>query len=404
MKISSGQDSYDILFSNTIEDVGRGLQDWFLLHPSCKKIFVVSDCHVAEVQKHKIKYLRDSLRDVGLDVNIKIIESGELSKSLEAAEIIWSQLAELEFTRGDVLIALGGGVIGDLTGFCASTYMRGIDFIQIPTTLLAQIDSSIGGKVAINLPQGKNLVGAFHNPALVIMHSQFLETLEAEILSDGIGELIKYAYLGHLEILDTLEYLSNLNGFKCAADANDPLMIEMMLLSLRIKKTLIENDFKETGVRRYLNLGHTIGHAIEKGAHYQYSHGHCVANGCLWVLRLTGNEQGYLRLKNIMLAYRIPILDELKISDLMIFLKRDKKSESGGVHFILPNGGESCTIGLKDGNQLEQILSYYEGNRSLSDERFLAAIQESAQIQWMPFDELEEQLRVIENKSVIENK
>lgn len=404
MKVISGQDCYEIRFTNNIDEVNAGLKKWFDGRPSCKKVLLVIDGNLAIIQEAEMCGMSSFLSSIGLDVSVKIIESGESSKSLEKAEMIWSHLAELQFTRKDVLIALGGGVIGDLSGFCASAYMRGIEFIQIPTTLLSQIDSSIGGKVAVNLSQGKNLVGAFYNPAMVIMHNQFLKTLKDEVLSDGVGELVKYAFLGHNEILSTLEYYDNLEGFRNAISENHLLIGEMMALSLRIKKVLVENDFKESGLRRYLNLGHTLGHAIEKGEAYRYSHGHCVANGCLWALKLADHEASYEQLRKLMSAYRIPILEDLKISDLMGYLKRDKKSEDGGVHFIIPNPSTPVIIdrgerALEEEDGLGTILDAYENHKNMSDALFLEGIQMSAKVQWIPFDTLEGLLLSLSNKT-----
>lgn len=426
MHITNGQNRYEILFMNGLKKYNRekdvekydveknnvekyqqetigsdgqsldlAVENWFASHANCRKVFVITDRNVAKFQENELEGLLLYIKALGLEVHIKILEPGEGAKSLEMAESIWEQMAIKEFGRRDLMIAFGGGVIGDLTGFCASTYMRGMAYIQIPTTLLAQIDSSIGGKVAINLVQGKNLVGSFYNPDLVIMNSKFLKTLPDTVVSDGIGELMKYGYLGHSELMNTLKYFENTSGFKNAIENDGILFDEMIQLALRTKKVVVESDFKELGLRRYLNLGHTIGHAIEHEENFRISHGHCVANGCLWALRIAGKWDEYLYLKALMNAYEMPILSEMDISKIMVYLRRDKKSEQNGVHFILPNSLNGLMVNLEVQNlevERKQILNQYAEKRSLSDETFLLKVQNSVRVQWISFEDLEKKL------------
>lgn len=414
MHITNGQDHYEILFMNMLRKDDReehdgethqlnaigaegkvlclAVENWFANHTGCRKVIVITDRNVAKFQENELESLVLHMREIGIEVHSKILEPGEGTKSLGVAEDLWIEMAIKEFGRSDLMIAFGGGVIGDLTGFCASTYMRGIAYVQIPTTLLSQIDSSIGGKVAINLAQGKNLVGSFYNPDLVIMSSKLLKTLPNAVVSDGIGELMKYGYLGHSELMNTLKYFRNISGFNNAIDNDGVLFDEMIQLALRTKKIVVENDFKELGLRRYLNLGHTIGHAIEHGENFRISHGHCVANGCLWALRIAGQWDEYSYLKALMEAYEMPILTEIDLSKIMVYLRRDKKSEQNGVHFILPNPLTGLMVNWEDKNPKDeriQILEQYEKKRNLSDETLLLIIQNSARIQWISFEALE---------------
>ncbi len=415
MDITNDQDRYDIIFTSNLNSddlmknqnngigsescvAGHAMATWFAIHLRCRKVIVITDTNVAITLEDELKSLISYIRKLGLEVHYKALKPGENSKTLKNAEKIWEQMAESEFGRTDLMIAFGGGVIGDLAGFCASVYMRGMAFIQIPTTLLAQIDSSIGGKVAVNLTQGKNLVGSFYNPELVIMHGKFLKTLPNSVLSDGIGELIKYGYLGNPELLNTLKYFGDINGFKNAIENDMVLFDDMIQLALRTKKVVVENDFKEMGIRKYLNFGHTIGHAIESGENFKISHGHCVANGCLWALRIAGKWDDYYFLRSLMDSYGIPVLLEIDVSRIMVYLRRDKKSENNGVNFILTNSVQGHIenqekISMVDTRQL--ILAQYKENSNLSDEEFLLKIKNSARIQWFSFDELQKKLSVL---------
>jgi len=225
----------------------------------CKKIFIVTDDNVAPLYLEKIS---QSLKAYGFDVSSYTFSHGEQSKKLSTIEKIYDALIAFSMTRKDMLLALGGGVVGDMTGFAAATYMRGIDYIQVPTSLLAMVDSSIGGKTGVDLPQGKNLIGAIYQPLAIITDPDFLKTLPKKYYTDGLCEIIKYGYISDSSILDKPDDISVIE--KC----------------IKIKSDIVEKDERESGLRMLLNFGHTLGHAIEKCMNFTgIGHGEAVCKG-----------------------------------------------------------------------------------------------------------------------------
>lgn len=254
---------------------------------------------------------------------------GEITKSLAGASVIYDKLIELGINRDGLIVALGGGVIGDLAGFCAATYLRGIDIIQFPTTLLAMVDAAIGGKTAINHPKGKNLIGVFHQPKLVLADVDTLCTLPARELKGGLAEVIKYGFIKDPTILKMLSGNPKVDaGFwtklitRCAA----------------IKAEVVSRDEREvSGYRMILNFGHTIGHAIEAvGGFKKFSHGEAVALGMLAAARIAGKKDIETKLILLLKALKLPTTVKLKVKDIMLALKLDKKVKSGKVRFVLP--------------------------------------------------------------------
>lgn len=236
---------------NLIENMGLKM----LRFTKVKKICIITDINVHSLYT---KHLTDSLTNTGFEVHKLVFDSGEGTKSLANLEKILEYLAEEQFTRTDMLIALGGGVIGDLTGFAASVYLRGIDYIQMPTTLLAAVDSSVGGKTAINLRSGKNLAGSFWQPKGVYFDTATLETLPKSELQNGLSEIIKAGMILDESIFQLLENndISELGSF----------IEDVITKAVIVKKNIVELDEREEGLRKMLNLGHTIGHAIEKAS------------------------------------------------------------------------------------------------------------------------------------------
>ncbi|MGE5583468.1 MAG: 3-dehydroquinate synthase [Bacillota bacterium] len=280
-----------------------------------------------------------SLHEAGFDVQSLEIPDGESYKSLEQANVIYDALIEGTFDRTSILVALGGGVIGDLTGFAAATYMRGIRFIQLPTTLLAQVDSSIGGKVAVNHPKGKNLIGAFYQPSLVIADVSTLKTLPKREFSSGMAEVIK-----HGVILDE-NYLRLITGEAAAIRQYDPALLSWIVSgSCRIKGRVVEEDEQESGLRMVLNLGHTIGHAIESATNYSfYKHGEAVALGMLGAVRISARmdllRQADLseRLLEIYHQFNLPVdLPGLNVNKILEAISLDKKARFNKVRWVLP--------------------------------------------------------------------
>ncbi len=238
------------------------------------KAAVITDSNVAPLYADNVTA---SLKKSGFNCCVFTFKAGENSKTLSNLSDIYSFLIENEITRSDIIIALGGGVVGDIGGFAASTYLRGIDYVQIPTTFLAQIDSSVGGKTAVNVPGGKNLVGAFKQPKIVICDIDVLSTLSDDIFADGAAEAIKYGVISDKNLLAKITEDVHLN------------LNEIICRCVDIKRQIVENDEFDTGERMLLNFGHTIGHAIEKHSHHEVSHGKAVAIGMIMMTKACVN-------------------------------------------------------------------------------------------------------------------
>lgn len=298
-----------------------------------KKIAIVTDKNVVHYYG---KQIMDQLIDENYKVELIVLEPGEQTKSMENLERLFSHFIEFGLTRSDLIIALGGGVIGDLAGYASASYLRGIPFIQIPTTLLAQVDSSVGGKVAIDLPQGKNLVGAFYHPKLVLIDPDVLQTLPDSTFNDGMAEVIKYGF-----IADATFY-SQLLQYKNRADvmADIEVIIEK---SCQKKKELIQADEKDQSERMLLNFGHTIGHAIESYYNYeQYTHGQAIAIGMVAMNQLTEDleisEKGSTaKIRNILNLYHLPtqLKKESDYQYILPLIKNDKKNIDNALHVVV---------------------------------------------------------------------
>ncbi|KAB3526741.1 3-dehydroquinate synthase [Alkaliphilus serpentinus] len=266
-----------------------------------------------------------------------VIPSGEGSKNIAVVEEILQFLSDHKIPRNGGIISFGGGVVGDIAGFCSSIYMRGIDYYQIPTTLLAQVDSSVGGKTGINLPQGKNLIGSFHQPKAVIIDPDFLKTLSPSQIRSGLGEVIKYGIIDNYPFLRYIE--ENLNGIK---NCNGKVLEEIIKTSCEIKAMIVSKDERETGLRKNLNFGHTIGHALETLTHYQqYSHGEAVLVGMFYETKIAEFlglvSKGYS--KEIYCLIRKTDIDtniNLNYEEILMATHSDKKNKDGKISFILP--------------------------------------------------------------------
>lgn len=290
-----------------------------------KKAAIITDDTVNALYSDKL--LR-SLSENGISASVFAFPHGEESKNLTVLSEIYDFLCEQRITRTDLLIALGGGVVGDITGFAAATFLRGMEFVQIPTTLLSQVDSSVGGKTAVDIAGGKNLVGAFKQPALVICDSDTLRTLPAEELSCGMAEVIKYGMIRDEKFFELLEShdLSDV----------DTVMDEIVYTCIDIKRSVVENDEFDKGERFMLNFGHTLGHAIEGWHNYKnYTHGMGVAAGmCIITDKLCSPEIAQ-RLKKCVKSYKLPTTTEAPMSELLPFCSTDKKCESNNISYIV---------------------------------------------------------------------
>lgn len=245
---------------------------------------------------------------------------GEQSKNLDTFSHLLSVMIENNFTRGDCVVAVGGGVVGDISGFAASCYMRGIDFYNIPTTLLSQVDSSIGGKTAVDFKGVKNSVGTFYHPKKVIIDPNVLDTLDERQLHSGLAEIIKAAAIYDAELFSAVENTDNLK------DALEKIIYR----SLCIKKDVVEQDPHETGLRRVLNFGHTIGHAVEACSQGKMLHGECVAVG---MIPMCG-EEVRKRIKAVLKKYSLPTKSPFTSEELMPYILHDKKKTSSGINIV----------------------------------------------------------------------
>ena len=288
---------------------------------------VVSDSNVAKLYA---KTVASSLQGAGFLTTLFVFPAGESSKRLSTVEKLYHHLCESSITRSDLIVALGGGVTGDMAGFTAATYLRGVDFVGIPTSLLSQIDSSVGGKTGVDLPEGKNLVGAFYSPRLVLIDPDALKTLPPYYFADGMAEAIKYgciksgALFSRLEQEDAFEFLE-----------------ELIYRCVDIKRQIVENDEKEKGQRILLNFGHTIGHALEKIYHYdRLSHGQAVAIGMAMLTKASEaagiTKPGtYQRIVSLLKRYSLKQDDDAAVSDICTAAAMDKKNTGDFIQLIL---------------------------------------------------------------------
>lgn len=316
--------SYDV-------KVGRGLLDTLGVESAAllkgRTAAIVSDSNVAPLYLDKAKA---SLEQAGFQVCSFVFPAGEASKNGQTYLDLLEFLAEHQITRSDGLVALGGGVVGDLTGFAAATFLRGVDFIQIPTTLLAAVDASVGGKTAIDLKNGKNLAGAFYQPRLVLCDLNTLDTLPAEIFADGCAEVIKYGMIGDRGLLDLLET----TDFQ-----KDPE--EIVARCVAQKRDLVEQDEFDTGARQLLNLGHTIGHGIEACSGYQLSHGKAVAIGMTLITRAAVSfglcpAEALPQLQSLLKKYRLPDATDYEAQALYEKTLSDKKRTGSTIRLVVP--------------------------------------------------------------------
>lgn len=290
-----------------------------------RKAVIITDDIVEGLYGNIVK---KSLKDCGFEYDLLSFKNGEASKNISTLSDIYDFLCDNNITRDDIIIALGGGVVGDITGFAAATFLRGIEFVQIPTTLLSQIDSSVGGKTAIDLKGGKNLVGSFKQPLLVICDSNTLKTLSSEILSDGMAEAIKYGMIRDKNLFEIIEQ-HDINSI-------DKVMDEIVYTCIDIKRMVVENDEFDRGERMILNFGHTIGHAIEGYHNYvDYTHGKGVAAGMCYITNRFAKSDVAKRLQKCVESYNLPISSEADMSELLPYCSKDKKCGSGSISYIV---------------------------------------------------------------------
>lgn len=330
IKVNLGARSYPIYF---VEDYSEINIDAHILG---KQILIVTNTKVAPLYLDEVKTKLFASGTYALET--LILADGEEFKTLETANKIWTQLLELNFNRDVTLVALGGGVIGDMVGFAAAAYQRGANFIQIPTTLLAMVDAAIGGKTGVNHPLGKNMIGAFLQPKAIIINTRVLHTLEDREFNAGLGEVIKYGLLGDAEFFNWLD-----TNIEEVLNKNPLALKHTLFKSCNAKAKLVEADETEFGSRALLNLGHTYGHSIETFLGYgKWLHGEAVAAGMMLAAKqsedlgwLSGNQ--VLRIENLIKMSMLPIVPpkEMTSEDFINAMMRDKKNRSGTLKLIL---------------------------------------------------------------------
>ena len=345
---------YDIVFTQSFEELPSELQN---LGCDSRRICIVTDSKVNELYGEEVLKL---LQDKCLKAVKYVFPNGEENKTLDTVKGIYTFLIKEGFDRRDILLALGGGVVGDTTGYAAATYLRGIDFVQIPTTLLSQADSSIGGKTGVDFDGYKNMVGAFNMPKLVYMNLSVLNTLEDRQYFSGFAEVMKHGL-----IKDAMFYEWLIENMYEICERDLDVLQEMLKRSCTVKKLVVEKDPTEQGDRSLLNYGHTIGHAIEKAKNFKLTHGECVALGAVaaafisWKRELLTMEE-YYEIRDMFVPFNLPIsVDELDPREILELTKSDKKMEAGKVKFVLLKKIGKAVI-----------------DRTVTDDEILAAIDE----------------------------
>lgn len=306
-----------------------------------RKVCVVSETNVFPLHGAVVT---ESLRNSGFSVVTFVFPAGEESKNAHTYLQLLNFLAENHLTRSDLIVALGGGVTGDLAGFAAATYLRGIRFIQVPTTLLAAVDSSVGGKTAIDLPAGKNLAGAFCQPSLVLCDTDTLDTLPREIFRDGCAEVIKYGILYDPELFALLE-----------RDGLDFDRETVIARCVELKRDVVMEDEFDTGARMKLNLGHTFGHGVEAKSNFTLSHGKAVAIGIAIVSRASGCADTP-RILSVLEQFGLPVSTRESAAQILSYVLSDKKRSQDNISLILPNAIGDCSIVPTPVDQLESFL------------------------------------------------
>ena len=328
LTVDLGPNSYPIHIENGIlAKTGELVSEVF----SGKKIMIVSDDNVFPLYG---EIITKALSDSGFECHSFVLPHGEPTKSFQSLPKIYEALLNAKLTRSDLLIALGGGVIGDLAGFVASSYLRGIKFVQIPTSLLAQVDSSVGGKVAVDLPQGKNLVGAFYHPKAVIIDPDVLNTLPDHFISDGMGEVIKYGCIKDKELFELLCRHTSFDDLK-------PKLTQIIARCVDIKRIVVEADQFDLGERILLNFGHTLAHTIEQHFNYEReSHGEAVGIGMYQITKIA-EEKGLTtsgcaeQIKKSLEIYKLPDNSNLPINVLTDAISLDKKNLNNHLNVVL---------------------------------------------------------------------
>lgn len=361
--VSLPQNSYEIaIASGSLSQLGAKMKQLKL----GKKVLVVSN---PEVFGYYGDTCLQSLEEVGFEIYQHLIPAGEVHKHLQSIEKIYDTALANHLERSSTLVALGGGVIGDMTGFAAATWLRGVNFVQVPTSLLAMVDASVGGKTGVNHPQGKNLIGAFYQPKLVLIDPDVLQTLPEREFRAGMAEVIKYGVIWDAELFSELEQAEHIDSF----ESIEPELLNTILArSCQAKADVVSQDEKEAGLRAILNYGHTIGHAIESLTNYQkYVHGEAVALGMVAAgeiaIQMGSWKEAAANRQNKLIAQAgLPtkVSAKVKVKDVLEAIKSDKKVKSGKVRFILPKkiGAVKITDKVSSDVVKESVLQLIENS------------------------------------------
>jgi 3-dehydroquinate synthase len=336
VKINESIKNYKVYIQKSISGLHELLEGYI---EAGSRFFIITDSRVGFIYNDVIEQLEEKL-----DCSTYVFNEGEENKNIYTVSSIYDFLVENKADRNSILIAIGGGVVGDITGFAAATFMRGISYLSIPTTLVAQVDSSVGGKVGYNHKGLKNIVGAFYNPEFVYISTDFLKTLEKEQILDGLGEVIKYGLIADESILDFIEKYNDE-----ILSMEDEEALHIVLESLRIKVQVISEDFKDTGLRNILNFGHTIGHGIEAESNYTIPHGIAVALGMLAAIKLSEKYTGlspeiYSYITSLYKKLGIPVTYKVDNYEAFLYAIRHDKKNNEKINFVLLERIGSCKI------------------------------------------------------------
>ena len=352
IQVDLGERSYPIYIGQSLMSDGETLSRYLLK----KRILIVTNETVAPLY---LKQIQDTMASFG-EVTSVILPDGEQFKDLTHLDSIFTALLQRNYGRDSVLVALGGGVIGDMTGFAAACYQRGVDFIQIPTTLLSQVDSSVGGKTAVNHPLGKNMIGAFYQPQIVIIDTECLQTLPAREFAAGMAEVIKYGIMWDAEFFQWLE-----NNVQALKSLDTQALVYAISRCCEIKADVVSQDETEQGVRALLNLGHTFGHAIEAEMGYgNWLHGEAVAAGTVLAAQ-TAKSMGLIdesivrRIVQLFHAFDLPITapESMDFDSFIKHMRRDKKVLGGQIRLVLPTAiGRADVFSQVPESTLEQVI------------------------------------------------
>ncbi|MDD5313253.1 MAG: 3-dehydroquinate synthase [Dehalococcoidia bacterium] len=353
LKLKLGSNSYEIIIGwDLLQQMARLLDVAGLRHD----VVIITN---PVVEQHYGNSLNQNLLQEGFKFSTLLVPDGEAQKTLKTAEQLYSRLADLHVERTTSILATGGGVIGDLAGFVAATYMRGLPLVQVPTTLLAQVDSSVGGKVAVDSGTIKNKIGVFYQPRLVLTDTATLQTLPAAEFSNGLAEVIKYAV-----IVDKLFFAYLEENMQRLRAKEESCLEEVIFRSVKIKAGIVEKDEKDTGLRNILNFGHTVGHAIESASDFKIKHGEAVALGMLAAGKISlrmglFNEGEFNRMKVLLQMAELPArLPEIPLARVSEAIAHDKKIHNGRIRFVLPKSiGEAFVSDEVSLVLIEEVLS-----------------------------------------------